>query len=420
MKLRRLAVLLAGEAVAVVERTSAGVLRLTYTATTPVPLSLSLPAEVPVHSGVRVDRWLRALLPDSEAALVAIERQYGSDRRDPLSLLDAVGKDCAGAVQFCPPGEVEATMERAGGLLPAPDHDIEARLSMIGVDEDASWTLPGEHWSLGGTQQKFTLRREAGTWFYPAGSEPSTHIVKPGIRRLRSQALVEHLSMSVARRVGVDAAATRYLSFGSEDALVVTRFDRAVDADGTVIRLHQEDMCQALGVEEKYEEYGGPSAGDLVRLLRDQSHTAAAARRSVARFVDGIILNAVLGASDAHARNYAVMLGPDGPTLAPLFDVASGLAYLTPAASRRLLSMSIGGEYDLDRIGAEQWRRFADQVKLDPAEILARVEQFAIAVPDAFRAELDAVGGSVEAEELRERLLPALAANADRVANTAV
>lgn len=191
----------------------------------------------------------------------------------------------------------------------------------------AGWVMPGEHWSLGGSQQKFALRRESGGWFEARGAAATSHILKPGVRALRAQALLEHVSMRAAATCGVEVARTDYTEFRSESAIVVTRFDRAPGPSGTLRRAHQEDLCQALGVAEKYEDRGGPTATRIIRLLRDTARTAADATANVDRFVDGLVLDTVIAAPDGHARNYAVLLDGDTVHLAPLYDVASGLAY---------------------------------------------------------------------------------------------
>jgi serine/threonine-protein kinase HipA len=192
---------------------------------------------------------------------------------------------------------------------------------------------------------------------------------------------------------------------------VVSRFDRA-GADGDqIVRLHQEDLCQALGQDEKYESVGGPSALDIIRMLREVSETAGAARRNVERFVDGLIYNTVIGAPDAHARNYAVLLDSDSVSLAPIYDVASGFAYDPPASGRRVVSMSVGGECELDGIGRDAWSRFADAAGLEAGRIADCVAELAALVPDALASALEDVDdykGHVSV--LRARLLGGLTA----------
>lgn len=406
----QLAVILAGRHVADVERTRAGVLRLEFRESTGIPLSLSLPSEEGTHTGARVESWLNALLPDSDDARTAVARLYGADRDDPLSLLAAIGKDCAGAVQLCSPDETDATIHRAGDLEPAPDNLIEQRLSELAIDQRASWTMRGEHWSLGGTQQKFTLRRHSGGWFFAHGSEPTTHIVKPGIRDLHAQALVEHVTMAAARRLGLPTAETAFTEFGSEDALVVTRFDRELRS-GQVTRIHQEDMCQALGNPEKYEDRSGPSAADVVRLLREQSTTARQARENVQAFVELLAFNTVAAAPDAHGRNYSVLLDERGPRVAPLYDAASGLAYGVGTGGARMVSMSVGGTFELATIDADAWQRFAEQVELDERPVLDLVRADAEQLPAAIEESLAEAGETVHSDELRERLVPAVRAH---------
>lgn len=389
---KHLAVILAGSHVAELTRTRAGALRLTYFDEArrigATPLSLSLPPGVASHVGAPVATFLRGLLPESDAALNAVGRRYRIDTSDELALLSVIGKDCAGAVQFCSEGEIEATIRREGSLQECSVGDIEIRLDEMDTDEDASWTMPGEHWSLGGTQQKFALRRQGERWYVAQGAEATTHIIKPGIRKMKAQALGEHASMRAARVVGLDAAHTEYTSFRSQDAIVVTRFDRAPGDGDQVVRLHQEDLCQALSVEEKYESEGGPSALEIVRMLREVSETPGAARRNVDRFVDGLIYNTVIGAPDAHARNYAVLLDGDSVDLAPIYDVASGFAYDPPQGGRRVVSMSVGGAFELDEIGLSAWSRFADDAGLDPDRTVGRVEELTELVPDAIESAL--------------------------------
>jgi len=333
----------------------------------------------------------------------------GADIRDPLSLLAAVGKDCAGAVQLCAPAEVEATIAREGALVPCPETDIEMRLAEMRTNEDASWTMPGEHWSLGGSQQKFALHRADDLWFEAHGAQPTSHILKPGAYRLHAQALVEHVSMRAAAACGLNVAHTDYTQFKTEPAIVVTRFDRAPDPDGNLVRFHQEDLCQALGVVEKYESRGGPSADSIIRLLRDVSSTPSEASANVNAFVDGLVFNTTIAAPDAHGRNYAVVLDRDTVRFAPLFDVASGLAYTYRNEDARELCMGIAGVFDAQAVGADEWRRFADRNRLDADRVIDRARRFADAIPGAVRSALAGVDDrDGTARELSARLLPAV------------
>ncbi len=411
---RHLAVLLDGRHVADLDRTRSGALRLAYAKDARTvgrtPLSLSLPTDSDVYTGTPVETFLQGLVPENPGALDAIARRYGTDTSDVMNVLSAIGQDCAGAVQFCLEDEVERTLRRPGSLERCSDADIEARLDEMDTDENASWTMPGEHWSLGGTQQKFALHRSEGAWYIAHGALPTTHIIKPGVRKMKAQALSEHVSMQVARDLGLDAATTEYRSFKSKEAIVVTRFDRR-RVNGPIVRLHQEDLAQALASRHKYEQHGGPSAVDILRLLRAYSETASQAHENVARFVDGLIFNTVIGAPDAHARNFAVLLDGDSVELAPMYDVASGFAYAVSPGSDRVTSMSVGGTFLLDEIDADAWSRFADDADIDAGAVLERVEELTDLAPPSFDHVLlsieDADGHAVE---LKRRIHEELAA----------
>ena len=408
----KLAILVSGEHVADVEQSGSGPITLVYRADTSV--SLSMPAAIGSYRGQRVQRWLRGLIPDDAQILSSLQRQRGVGPNDLLGLLRLIGKDCAGAIQFCDPDDIEATIHRDGRLVAMSDAEIEYRLAALQFDSAESWVMPDEHWSLGGSQPKVALRRIGDRWFTAQGNEPTTHILKPGIRRLPYQALAEYVSMATAARLGLDVAEVAYTSFISHDALVVTRFDRRYDGGGQVARLHQEDLCQAMGEVSKFEEQGGPSAVDIVRFLRSRSSTSAQAQTNVDRFVTGLIYNTVIGAPDAHARNYAVLLNPDGPRLAPLFDVATGLGYTMSAWQDRKMAMSIGGTFVLDQIDAAAWIRFAADARLDASSVLEQVRSLSARVVDRMeRVFADAAYDGADA--LRERVLPALSAHVRRL-----
>ena len=409
-----LVVLLAGEVAAEVRRTRAGALGLTYVdgkALSTTPLSLSLPRGV-AHVGATVERFVTGLLPENDEALAAIATRFGADRRDPLSMLEAIGLDCPGAVQFCAENGVTDALARTGGAAAVTDSHIEARLAELDTNAAASWMMPGEHWSLPGTQQKFALRYEGGVWCETHGSEPTTHIVKPGIRRVRAQALAEHVTMTAARRLGVPTAITQFVEFKSESAIVIERFDR-VRREGAVVRLHQEDLCQALDIGEKYEDRGGPSAARIARLVSDSAARASDAEANVRVFVDMVIFNTVVGAPDAHARNFAVMLDGDSVRLAPMFDSATALGHATTGV--RKAAMSIGGEFELDRLTWHNWELFANDVGVDTKHVRDRVLHFASEAPAAFEKTLGEVDHP-EAAELKQRLTAPLAALAAHMA----
>lgn len=364
------------------------------------PLSLSMPTEVNKHGHRVVDAFLRGLLPDNEAVLARWGREHDVSPRNPFALLAHVGEECAGAVQFVRPERIAALA--AGSVEWLDEEDIASRIRMLRQDPTA-WQLSGTlgQWSLAGAQAKIALHFDGRSWGKPSGRTPTTHILKPAITGLDDHDLNEHLCLDLARRLGLTAARSQIREFAGERVVIVSRYDRVQTPQGW-LRVHQEDMCQALGVapDRKYQNDGGPSPEQIAQLLRSTAHDADDAVRA---FVDALALSWILVGSDAHAKNYSVLLSGSAVRLAPLYDVASVLPYDDTGGRRLRLPMKIGGSYDPAHVGRDHWARMADAVGLDADATLARVLDLAARTPDA-------VADACAAEEIRAlgRPLPAL------------
>jgi serine/threonine-protein kinase HipA len=271
--------------------------------------------------------------------------------------------------------------------------------------------MPDEHWSLAGQQEKFALARIKGSWYEAHGSAATTHIIKPGIKVLHHQALVEHATMAAAARLGVDVAGSELLRFGDQWAIVVRRFDRVADAGGNIIRVHQEDFAQALGrlPERKYESRGGPGLADMVRLLRRQSTGLADDMLALADF---LVVNLVAGAPDGHAKNISMLYTPGRRWVAPLYDLATGLAYASEAVDRSV-AVSVGGERQPAKIYRKQWDKAARTLGLGAEQLRQRVRSLATGFPVAFADVLEELREAPGAGEVAERAVPALQAHCD-------
>ncbi|MFE6235983.1 type II toxin-antitoxin system HipA family toxin [Cellulosimicrobium sp. NPDC057862] len=349
----------------------------------PTPLSLSMPVTSTTYRSRPVEAYLRGLLPDHEAVRERWARKAGVRPGNTLGLIAHVGMDVSGGAILAPEGEIGDAMARPGMLVPASEADIAERLRRVRQDE-AAWQddEDDEHWSLAGAQSKFTLASTGTGWAFPEGSAPSTHIVKPGIGRIRAQSLSEHVSMRALAIAGLSVAETRYLRFEDQDAIVVTRFDRRQARSGAIARIHQEDLVQAFAMDprRKYEADQGPGVQTIADLLR-----GTAGQASVERFARAVIANQILGAPDAHGKNYGVLLVGASATLAPLYDVATGLI---PDATGRLRwtkgAMSIGGERGFGDVERGNWEKFARAVGLPPEQVLDWVDELATSIPPSF------------------------------------
>lgn len=365
-----------------------------------VPLSISMPVGLERYPDRIVRPYLMGLLPDEAATRSAIGSRYGISPNNPFRLLGAIGMDCPGAVQVCPHGTVLPTENAARDLVMLTDADIEAKLSAVRANAAAAWTdTPATegHWSLGGCQAKFTLRQEGEQWFDCTGASASTHIVKPGVTGFESQALVEFVSMQLADKIGLPVAKTEFHIFGAEPAILVKRYDRTRDNAGRVIRIHQEDFCQALGVmpDAKYAEQGGPSTPRIVEMLKT---TGVRAKDNVYRFILYLFFNYLIGATDAHAKNHSLMIfSPEDVRIAPLYDVASIAPYrsLSPQKRKPLrAALSIGGENRFGMLGATNVEKMArdfglKELGLGSALLCDRLAAMAELIPDALSAVLN-------------------------------
>lgn len=344
------------------------------------PLSISMPLSPQTFRQANTLPWIDGLLPDNQQVRERWAQQFGVPATNPFALLAHMGKDCPGAVQICLPDQVASFGDRAGDLLPLTDSQIGQRLATLRGDA-SNWTAPSERWSLGGAQSKFALARAQGHWNEATGAAATTHIFKPGVEGFRSHGLNEHLTMQSARQLGIRVAATSYQEFDGEPAVVVTRYDRIVGEQG-VVRIHQEDTCQALGVNrgKKYEEQGGPGAAQIIDLLQ-----AVATPADVWRFVESLAFNYLTGASDGHAKNHSLLLAGTQTRLAPLYDLSSSLPYDTtgPDPGLRSLAMAIGGERRFGEVTAANFDRLARRASIPPERLRSRVDQLAADLPDA-------------------------------------
>jgi serine/threonine-protein kinase HipA len=348
------------------------------------PLSVSMPIQVETHGDRTVQSWLWGLLPENRAVVDRWTRQFHASSATPFSLLATqVGHDCAGAVQFARPDETAALLRRPGRVTWLDEAGVSRRLRDLKEDATA-WlgrTFTGQ-FSLAGAQSKTALLYEGGRWGEPSGARPTTHILKPAVTGFDDHDLNEHLCMEAARRVGLNAALTRIVRFGSESAVVVERYDR-IRVRGRLRRVHQEDGCQALGFTpaRKYETAGGPGAVEFIGLFR-RTMPPRAAEDAIRRFTDALIWNWLIVGTDAHAKNYALLLAGADVRMAPLYDVASALPYRMPI--RRLtLAMRVGNNFRV--VSYENpWPLFARRVDIDAADVLDRVFELASAAPDAF------------------------------------
>jgi serine/threonine-protein kinase HipA len=366
-----LSVFLGGKLVGSLERTGPSRYRFAYSKdaieggwSDPMArLSASLPLREERFKPSESAPFFEGLLPEG-AVRATIANKLGLSEANGFGMLAALGADCAGAVMVLPedqpsqPGPLARPLSasQVGELLRDLPRDP------LGIEVDPE----GVRLSLGGVQDKLVLvRLPSGDFAQPLGGMASNCLLKPEHERFEGLAVNEAFCMGVAAAAGNETAATELLELDGIRCLYSERFDRTVDADGTTVRLHQEDMCQALGLlpTQKYEAEGGPSVASVIALLRRQPSPRIAL--DVNAFVRAALTGFLLGNSDAHGKNFSLLYDPaTGVRLAPLYDVVSTAVYdgLTPR-----LAMAIGGEDDPSQVDLLSWERLGTESGLGGA-----------------------------------------------------
>ena len=361
-----------------------------YTTRAARPISVALPVSQERFSPAESRPFFEALLPEG-AVREQIAGQLKLAASDSYGLLAELGRDCAGALQITdakrmsePPSvrwlddvELDALVEEL------PRHPLGMR------DDDQHLRL-----SLAGVQRKAVLVRDgSGRFGKPLDGTPSSHILKPelGDSEYPGLARNEYFCMRLAARCGLSSAAVELITAAGRPCLVVERFDRE-QVTMPHRRLHQEDLCQALGLtpDFKYQKDGWqlPSYRALADLLDEHSPWPGLDRLAGAQ---AAVFHFLAGNADAHAKNISLLHVRDGVRLAPLYDVVCTAAY--PELSTEL-ALSVGDELNPDRITSIHWSDLADDFGLNAKgfervrrELLDKVAVEASRLQDEARAQ---------------------------------
>jgi serine/threonine-protein kinase HipA len=371
-------------------------------------LSVSMPLAEITYPHRSVWPYLWNLLPENPNVLQRWAQQYHVSAGNPFKLLAHVGADVPGAAQFIPTERrAELQSEQHPTIEWISLDELRERLSQLRADISAV-RRPGDvgKMSLPGAQAKtaFYWDRRTNRWGVPGGRTPTTQIIKPCIPGLDGLVENEHLCQDIAARLGMPAAKSFVLML-DQPYIVVERYDRLPPAPGTELprRIHQEDMCQALGLmpTKKYQEDGGPGIQQITTLIRRVSSNPEV---DVDRFIRANMFNWLIGGTDAHAKNYSFLIGADDEIrFAPLYDVSSQLPYSDRIAQR--VAMKIGDHYEIALVTSADWRTLARSCALDEERIIGTLTEMARALPDA----VSAAHAQARTDGLSEQVLGPLA-----------
>lgn len=344
------------------------------------PISLSIPLSSREYSGLVVENYFDNLLPDSQSLRSRLQARVGAESGRCFDLLARIGRDCIGALQLLPEGEnVEIRTVQA---QPLTEEEIAGVLrnyqSMpLGIDLDADFRI-----SLAGAQEKTALLHYNGSWCRPAGATPTSHLFKLPIGELARSGIDlsesienEWLCQQILGAFGLQVASAEMKVFGDRKVLVIERFDRKWAEDGDwLMRLPQEDMCQATGTSGnlKYESDGGPGMQKIMDILLGS--LSSGEDRSA--FMKAQLVFWMLAAIDGHAKNFSIFHLAGGVyRLTPLYDVISVhplVAARQIDRQRVAMAMAVHGKnrhYRWNTISRRHWLETARKCRF-PAEAM--------------------------------------------------
>lgn len=373
-----------------------------------MPVSISLPLTGEVFRGQPVVNVFENLLPDAERVRRNVAARLGADGTDAFSLLAVAGRDCVGALQFLRDGDIPGPAGEVRGE-PLGESEIAAlirrlRSDPLGLDpDDEDFRI-----SIAGAQDKTALLKTGDVWKRPLGTTATTHILKPPIGvmpngiDLNDSVQNEYLCLHICAGFGLPVAETTIEQFEDQLVLSVTRFDRQWTRDGRLLRLPQEDFCQALSVPSalKYQKDGGPGVLDMMGRLQE-SDTPAEDRRTLLR---AQMIFWLIGATDGHAKNFSIAHRPGGGFVTtPLYDVLTAQPIVDSGQLRHnrfKLAMSVGNHnhYRIDIIQKRHFLETADAAGLPKGTVETLCNEIEAASPVVHETMAKLTGGIIPDE----------------------
>jgi serine/threonine-protein kinase HipA len=365
------------------------------------PISTTMPLRTEPVGPETFLPWAANLLPESEQ-LRAVGQFLGMAPSDVIGLLSAIGRDTAGALSIGKPGGTSSIYWR----LVEKSEDLERIIEEL-PNKPFLVGDEGVSMSLAGVQSKLAVAvDDAGRIGVPLEGSPSTHILKPDAERLWGGVQNEAFCLTLAKRLGIPTPHVTTGKAGKRTYLLVNRYDRMA-VGGRWRRLHQEDFCQALGKppSAKYETnqtgIRGPTLNDMFEVTRKLMFPT-----DILRLLDMVIFNIIACNTDAHAKNYSIVIKASGISLAPLYDVMCGQVWDHVTKN---LAQKIAGKRRGDHLKGRHWQRFAEECGLGARQVLARVRalaQLTLAEAEAAVAEVIAMpaGGHVILDQTRRSI----------------
>lgn len=389
---QNLSVFLGSKKVGVLTKQTNGAIHFKYTENwiqEGFPISLSLPLADRVFSGDKVSFYFDNLLPDNNLLLEAIAKKVHAESIQPFDLLNAIGRECVGALSFHQENEIPKTEPKMSVRL-LKESDIAERIRNLATDNPLGMDEGDFRILIAGVQEKMALLSRKNKWYEPQGRSATSHILKKKMGTLAGNINFdksvdnEWICLFLAKHFEIEACHADIISFEDQRVLSVERFDR-LWKDNFLYRRPQEDFCQALGVspQGKYERSGGPSIEKMMSLLQSSNN----AEKDRKMFFKTAIFNDLIYNTDAHAKNFSLFITPIGFAMTPMYDLLSAhfLEKLKPDRYRTLRSsLSVNSKFIYKDITLADWRIEAKKCLLSGEVFEEMMEEL--------RSSVDAIG----------------------------
>ena len=368
-------------------------------------ISISLPLQNESFSEQKCRPFFEGLLPE-DAVREEIARNLGVSSRSDFALLREIGGDCAGAISV---GDSKNALSDKYEEQIAGERLIESLKPLTGKP-----LFAGEkdvRLSIAGSQRKLPIIYKNGNFYLPHGDIPTTAIIKPEIQGIDGSIENELFCLALAQKIGIPVPEFKLLKLDRK-YLVIKRYDRA-EKSGSVIRLHQEDLCQTMGIpsENKYQKDGGPSFKDLFEVIRKHSSQPALDIRNAVRIA---IFNYVIGNADAHGKNFSFLIEKDAVKLAPFYDLLSTAVY--PNLSKKM-AMKIGNKYEPNDVFRRHWQAFSEDISVKSEFIEKEMKYVSTAVKKWAEAVASDYFSLHERPDVVNRILRVIANNLEKLSS---
>lgn len=343
---------------------------------TAAPLSCSMPLQSEPFSERVCQAFFSGILPEGQSRSL-IAKKLGISQENDFAFLNALGGECVGALSF----QTESLQTNSEQQYLPLDAN---KLTKILHELPKRPLLAGEkdvRLSLAGAQSKIAIKKQGEKLFLPLENSPSTHILKPEIAGFEGIVENEAYCLQLAKAIGLSAVDACVETVANIKYLAVQRYDRLLETDA-IIRLHQEDFCQALSILPmfKYQNEGGPSLVDCMNLIK---HYATEPGPAILQFLDLVIFNFIIGNNDAHGKNFSFLYDDNKTYLAPAYDLVCTNIYPELSAKQ---AMKIGGIYKHRDIYLGEFEKMALELGLSKMAVRRRIKQNCTKILNTYKA----------------------------------